>query len=198
MNIPGFNAEIPLKANARASWSAEMLARRTLRTGAAVQGSTRHSFAPARRQATTGVFQANPLNRSGTAMPGFVGGVLVQDPSCPANYSATSCSAVCDSWDVVPSCDCNGYCYNTEDDCWNSQVDQNCGCSTPSTYCVHSHNVCCTETHGFCTGAGGADTCLTVGGITQTCHSNWLYGWYPYITICDDGTRQAGCKGPCY
>jgi hypothetical protein len=57
----------------------------------------------------------------------------------------------------------------------------------------------CETINGACTGAGGADQCITAGGVTQCCHSNWLYGWYPWIIVCSDGTVGGqGCSGPCY
>ena len=57
----------------------------------------------------------------------------------------------------------------------------------------------CTQTNGPCTGARGSDTCVTVNGVTQCCHSNWLYGWYPWIKGCSDGQiENKSCSGPCY
>jgi hypothetical protein len=57
----------------------------------------------------------------------------------------------------------------------------------------------CTITNGPCTGAGGKAKCITVNGVTQCCHSNWLYGWWPWIKGCSDGqVEDQGCSGPCY
>jgi hypothetical protein len=60
----------------------------------------------------------------------------------------------------------------------------------------------CFQTNGPCTGAsiGSAqDQCITIAGHTQCCHPNWLYGWYPWIKTCSDGTFQgSSCSGPCY
>jgi hypothetical protein len=57
----------------------------------------------------------------------------------------------------------------------------------------------CFSTNGPCTGAGGSDQCKTLNGVTQCCHSNWLWGWFPWIRGCSDGTIAAqGCGGPCY
>jgi len=64
-------------------------------------------------------------------------------------------------------------------------------------YCQPAPPTCKTTT-GRCTGAGGADQCIIAGGVTQCCHSNWLYGWFPWITVCSDGTVTQGCNGPCW
>jgi hypothetical protein len=57
----------------------------------------------------------------------------------------------------------------------------------------------CATTNGPCTGAGGSDQCITINGVTQCCHSNWFWGWYPWMTTCSDGTvENQGCGGPCY
>jgi hypothetical protein len=56
----------------------------------------------------------------------------------------------------------------------------------------------CQTTTGSCTGAGGADQCVTAGGTTKCCHSNWFYGWQPWVRVCSDGTVTSGCNGPCW
>lgn len=46
----------------------------------------------------------------------------------------------------------------------------------------------CTQQNGSCTGVGGAPETLTVFGVPQTCHSNWVWGQWPWIIACSDGT----------
>ena len=62
-------------------------------------------------------------------------------------------------------------------------------CQTPVT---------CQTFTGSCTGAGGPDQCVTAGGSTKCCHSNWFYGWQPWINVCSDGSLTSGCSGPCW
>jgi hypothetical protein len=53
---------------------------------------------------------------------------------------------------------------------------------------------CCT---GPCTGRGGAPVSIEAFGVTQRCHSTWLWGHYPSITQYANGTIDSGC-GFCY
>lgn len=64
-------------------------------------------------------------------------------------------------------------------------------------YCQNPPPVCQTV-NGSCTGANGSDQCVTAGGVTQCCHSNWLYGWQPWINVCNGSATSQGCSGPCY
>ena len=63
-------------------------------------------------------------------------------------------------------------------------------------FCQPAPPTCQTFT-GSCTGAGGSDQCVSAGGTTKCCHSNWFYGWQPWIRVCSDGTVTSGCNGPC-
>src|SRR5882757_11024105 len=86
------------------------------------------------------------------------------------------------------------------DDCINSFSCQDFGdcCCDEVTIPGPCHNQCCTTFSGQCTGAGGAEQCIVAGGTVLCCHSNWLYGWWPEVTVCNDGTSSVGCHGPCY
>ena len=52
----------------------------------------------------------------------------------------------------------------------------------------------CTGFLGRCTGPAGPDSCITVQGVTQCCHSNWLGGNYPLIIVCPDGYIYQSCE----
>jgi hypothetical protein len=57
----------------------------------------------------------------------------------------------------------------------------------------------CFSTNGPCTGANGSSQCMTLNGATQCCGSSWLWGHFPWIKGCSDGTVAAqGCGGPCW
>jgi hypothetical protein len=114
--------------------------------------------------------------------------------------SSSSCTTVCQSETVVLDCEGNVTPFFSYDDCVNSltcQLEGDC-CCDEVTLQGPCHQQCCTTFSGQCTGAGGSAKCITAGGTTQCCHSNWLYGWWPEITVCNDGTRSQGCHGPCY
>lgn len=134
-------------------------------------------------------------------MPGFTATAAASRSPGKTNSAAPSqdCTSVCDYWDYVYY-GCDGTAYSDQGECLASPPcsDEDDCCCDPSPYCVHSHTRCCTTYSGACTGAGGSDQCITAAGVTQCCHSNWLYGWWPWVTTCDDGTRNAGCSGPCW
>jgi hypothetical protein len=73
-------------------------------------------------------------------------------------------------------------------------------CPQPSfTQSLSIKPITCTTTTGMCTGARGSESCITVNGVTQCCHSTLFYGFYPWIKACDDGqVEDQGCTGPCY
>jgi hypothetical protein len=57
----------------------------------------------------------------------------------------------------------------------------------------------CFSTNGPCTGANGSPRCMTLNGVTQCCGSSFLWGHFPWIKGCSDGTVAAqGCGGPCW
>jgi hypothetical protein len=77
------------------------------------------------------------------------------------------------------------------------------GCAaqnTPQSFSVTPQKpATCTTTNGPCTGVNGATQCMTINGVTQCCGSDLLWGNYPWITSCTDGTvSDKGCHGPCY
>jgi hypothetical protein len=57
----------------------------------------------------------------------------------------------------------------------------------------------CFSTNGPCTGANGSPKCMTLNGVTQCCGSSFLWGHFPWIKGCSDGTvADKGCGGPCW
>lgn len=135
-------------------------------------------------------------------MPGFTAAASTPRNlrSASATAQSPNCTFICDeAYTIYTDCE-SDYIYPSYEACIDSDECQDYGdcCCTPVIKCVQGHTRCCTTTNGPCTGAGGPDKCITVGGLTQCCHSNWLYGWWPWVTICDDGTRNSGCSGPCY
>jgi hypothetical protein len=74
--------------------------------------------------------------------------------------------------------------------CCGSPATQQISISPPSSRF-------CFVKNGQCTGAFG-DRCITLNGVTQCCHSNLPWGWFPWIEGCTDGTvLNMGCGGPC-
>lgn len=148
---------------------------------------------------------------------------------CGPGFSCQNGACVCPS----PKTVCGGVCTDTSSDssncgqcgsqCSPGQTCQQGGCFPQPTVCspcTGGFITCCTRVSpdqnlcglqgccqtfkGACTGAGGADQCVAAGGTKQCCHSNWFYGWQPWITVCGSfsgGTPTVqvtqGCGGPC-
>ena len=149
---------------------------------------------------------------------------------CPTGFSCDNGHCVC----PPPKTICGGVCTDTSTDpnncgwcgnqCAAGQTCQQGGCYPTPPVCGPCTNgfieccslaspdqrecgltPCCQTFNGPCTGAGGPDRCVTAGGTTQCCHSNWLYGWFPSITVCGEMTPTGplthvtkGCDGPCW
>lgn len=149
-------------------------------------------------------------------------GFSCQSGKCICASPKTTCGGICTDTTTDPSncgqcgvvCPPGGTCQQGE--CFPKPM--HCGPCTPGpsggtqTCCQQvspDQNLCgvsscqlppptCQTFNGMCTGAGGADQCVSAGGITQCCHSNWFYGWWPWIRICSDGSFTQGCSGPCW
>lgn len=118
---------------------------------------------------------------------------LSSDPNnCGSCGSICPPGATCQQGGCYPKPMTCGACTSgTQTCCQQVSPDQvQCG--------VSSCQPICQTFNGPCTGAGGSDKCLSEGGVTQCCHSNWFYGWFPWIRICNDGTHAQGCSGPCW
>jgi hypothetical protein len=146
-------------------------------------------------------------------------------PSGQANCGGTctqlgtrpNCSGCGDQCAVGQAC-CNGQCISSgqprDGFQWCGQSAPtviDCGCPPgQSCFSICEGGLCsvdwycqptpvtCQTFEGKCTGAGGSDQCVSAGGVTKCCHSNWVYGWQPWVRVCSDGTVTQGCSGPCY
>jgi len=128
------------------------------------------------------------------------GGACVDTSTDPSNCgqcgNACPTGATCQQGGCFPTPPVCGPCTNGFIECCSlvSPDQRECGLST-----------CCQTFTGPCTGAGGSDQCVRAGGTTQCCHSNWLWGWSPWITVCGEFTATGtavqvtqGCNGPCW
>jgi hypothetical protein len=125
--------------------------------------------------------------------------VPADDPMNCHNYDTAVCDSVDYYWTTsrggsfVSYSDATNYCYYYY---WTYGFP----CSIyPIPYCTHQHTETISRCEGPCTGAGGSAKTITAFGVTQRCHSNWFYGWYPWIERNNStGAVTQGCSGPCW
>jgi hypothetical protein len=128
---------------------------------------------------------------------GNPGGGSTTGGTSPATC-ADEAQFVCDEYIYEYSDGC--WTYDTFEDCVNALgVADGCGvCSEETAGCARGHNGTVRTCTGRCTGANGSEVTITALGVTQTCHSNWFYGWYPWVRRNADNSLSQGCTGPCY